>query len=98
MADFWEDTLSEAGALDMNLLERYERRRRWTTWFLWAVGTSLALLVVICAETHTFTIGAPLIIVLVALAVHCMLASGDAASDPNAQAVRREGGERVVDF
>ena len=96
MADFWEDTLSEAGALgSMNLLERYERRRRWTTWFLWAVGTSLALLVVICAETHTFTIGAPVIIVLVALAVHCTLASGKAATDPKAT-VRREAEEDWV--
>jgi hypothetical protein len=34
----------------------------------------------ICAEIHTFTIGAPVIIVLVALATHCMLASGKAAS------------------
>ena len=82
----------------MDLLQRYERRRRRTSWFLWAVGILLALLVVTCAETHTFTIGAPVILLLVALAVHCMLASGNAASDPKAQAVRREGGQRAVDF
>jgi zinc transporter ZupT len=64
----------------MNLLQRYERQRKWTTWFLWAVGISLALLVVIYAGAHTFTIGAPVIIVLVALAAHCMLAGGNAAS------------------
>jgi uncharacterized integral membrane protein len=74
----------------MDLLQRYERRRRRTTWFLWAVGILLALLVVTCAETHTFTIGAPVILVLVALAVHCMLASGNAESDPKAPAMRRE--------
>jgi uncharacterized membrane protein len=74
----------------MNLLQRYERRRKWTTWFLWTVGILLAFLVVRCAETHTFIIGAPVIIVLVALAGFCMLASGNAASDPKAQAVRRE--------
>jgi peptidoglycan/LPS O-acetylase OafA/YrhL len=77
----------------MNLLQRYERRRKWTAWFLWAVGISLALLVVLCAETHTFTIGAPVIVVLVALAGFCILASGNAASDPKAQAVRREAEE-----
>jgi 4-hydroxybenzoate polyprenyltransferase len=78
----------------MNLLERYERRRRWTTWFLWAVGISLALLVVTCAETHTFTIGAPVILVLVALAGFCMLASGKAANDPKLQAVRQKAEEQ----
>ena len=36
------------------------------------------------------TIGAPVIILLVALAVHCMLANGNAASDPKAPAVKRE--------
>jgi peptidoglycan/LPS O-acetylase OafA/YrhL len=77
----------------MNLLQRYERRRRWTTWFLWAVGISLALLIVTCAETHTFTIGAPVIIALVALAAYCMLASGNAAADPKAPGIRREAEE-----
>jgi uncharacterized membrane protein HdeD (DUF308 family) len=64
----------------MNLLQRYERQRKWTTWFLWAVGILLALLLVIFPGTDTLTIGAPMIILLVGLAVHCMLASGSAAS------------------
>jgi hypothetical protein len=64
----------------MNPFQRYERHRKWTTWFLWAVGIMLASLVVIFPGTDTFTIGAPVIIVLVGLAVHCMLASGSNAA------------------
>jgi hypothetical protein len=45
-----------------------------------AVGILLALLIVIFPKAHTFTIGAPVILLLVGLAMHCMLASGKAAS------------------
>jgi hypothetical protein len=75
----------------MNLLQRYERRRKWTTWFLWTVGILLAFLVVRCAETHTFIIGAPVIIVLVALAGFCMPAS---AATLQVTRKRRRSGER----
>jgi hypothetical protein len=64
----------------MNPLQRYERHQKWTTRFLWAVGILLVMLVVIFPGVDTFAIGAPVIILLVALAVHCMLASGDATS------------------
>jgi hypothetical protein len=64
----------------MNLLQRYERHRKWTAWFLLAIGILLAFLIVIFPKAHTLTIGAPVIIALVGLAVHCMFASGKAAS------------------
>ena len=64
----------------MNLLQRYERHRKWTAWFLLAVGILLALLILMFPKAHTFTVGAPVIILLVGLAARCMFASGKAAS------------------
>jgi uncharacterized membrane protein HdeD (DUF308 family) len=64
----------------VNPLQRYERHRKWMTVFLWAVGILLALLVVMFPGYDAFTIGTPVIVVLVALAVHCMLPGGKAAN------------------
>jgi hypothetical protein len=64
----------------MNLLQRYERHRKWTAWLLLAIGILLAFLILIFPKAHTFTIGAPVIVALVGLAAHCMFASGRAAS------------------
>jgi len=64
----------------MNLLQRYERHRKWTAWFLLAIGILLALLIVMFPKAHTFTVGAPVIIGLVGLAVNCMFAGGKAAN------------------
>jgi len=62
----------------VNPLQRYERRRKWIARFLWAVAILLALLVVLFPGYDAFTIGTPVIVVLVALAVHLMLASDKA--------------------
>ena len=45
-----------------------------------AVGILLALLILMFPKAHTFTVGAPVIILLVGLAARCMFASGKAAS------------------
>jgi hypothetical protein len=62
----------------VNPVQRYECHRKWIAWYLWAVGM-LVSLVVIFPGSDAFAIGAPVIIVLVGLAV-CLLASGKAAS------------------
>jgi hypothetical protein len=67
-----------SGRQAVNPLQRYERRRKWIARFLWAVGILLALLVVLFPGYDAFTIGTPVIVVLVALAVHLMLASDKA--------------------
>jgi hypothetical protein len=62
----------------VNPLQRYERRRKSIALFLWAVGILLALLVAIFPGSDALTVGAPVIVVLVALAVHLMLVSDKA--------------------
>ena len=64
----------------MNLLQRYERRRKWIARSLWAVGILLALLVLMFPGYDALTIGTPVIVVLVGLAVHLMLAGGKDAN------------------
>jgi hypothetical protein len=64
----------------MNPLQRYERRRKWIARFLWAAGILLALFLAIFPGHDAFTIGIPVTVVLVGLAVHIMLASGKAAN------------------
>jgi hypothetical protein len=59
----------------VNPLQRYEHRRKWIARFLWAVGILLALLVLMFPGYDALTIGTPVIVVLVGLAVHFMLAS-----------------------
>jgi uncharacterized membrane protein YgaE (UPF0421/DUF939 family) len=67
----------------MNPLQRYERRRKWIARFLWAVGILLALLVAMFPGYDALTIGIPVIVVLVGLAVRVTLASGKAANRKN---------------
>jgi predicted nucleic acid-binding Zn ribbon protein len=62
----------------VNSLQRYERGRKRIALFLWGVGILLALLLVIFPGSDAFTILTPVIVVLVALAVHLMLASDKA--------------------
>jgi hypothetical protein len=57
----------------VNPLQRYERRRKSIALFLWAVGILVALSVAIFPLKDAFTIVPPVIVVLVALAVHLML-------------------------
>jgi|SRR5215469_14357478 len=78
--DFYSATYARTGRQAVNPLQRYERRRKWTARFLWAAGILLALLVTLFPGYDAFTIGTPVIVVLVGLAVHLMLASGKAAN------------------
>jgi hypothetical protein len=64
----------------MNPLQRYERRRKWTARSLWAAGMLLALLVAMFPGYDALTIGIPVSVVLVGLAVRAMLANGKAAN------------------
>ena len=59
----------------MNPLQRYERRRKSIALFLSAVGILVALPVAKFPLNDAFTIVTPVIVMLVALAVHLMLAS-----------------------
>jgi hypothetical protein len=59
---------SRAKSSDTNPLQRYERRRKWTALFLWAVGILVALPTIFLLN-DAFTIGTPVIVALVALAV-----------------------------
>lgn len=69
---------SDAGRQAVNPLQRYERRRKWTALFLWAVGILVALLVAIVPRKDAFTIVTPVLVVLIALTVHLTLASDKA--------------------
>jgi hypothetical protein len=62
----------------VNPLQRYECGRKRIALFLWAIGILLALLLAIFPESDAFIILTPVIVVLVALAVHLMLASDKA--------------------
>ena len=64
----------------MNPLQRYERRRKWTARSLWAAGILLALLVAMFPGYDALTIGIPVSVVIVGLAVRVMLANGKAAN------------------
>ena len=77
--DFYWASYVRTDRQAVNPLQRYERHRKWIALFLWAVGILLALLVAIFPGSDAFTIGTPVIIVLVGSAVHLMLASGKAA-------------------
>jgi hypothetical protein len=62
----------------VNPLQRYERHRKSIALFLWAVGILVAFPVAIFPLNDAFTIVPPVIVMLVALAVHLMLASDKA--------------------
>jgi preprotein translocase subunit Sec61beta len=72
------DYYARTGRQAVNPLQRYERHRKSSARFLWAVGILVALLVAIFPWKDAFTIVTPAIVVLVALAVHLMLASDKA--------------------